>query len=252
MLASVVWLVGCREATTVEVVADPVLSVVVPVATSAPTTEPSVEPDVGGSSVRARREGAAGERGAGDAGDERRKVLWRAGEGENYALVVDEEMVATLTEPERAVLGYFAALIGTACEIDPRDRDLGYEERRLRCRLTDALRLGPQCGQAHADLVSRWIPADVPERCDRTPFTAYSRAAYGELALATRGRRHEVTYEAAYTLGPGRTTWTWSERVVFEPTGDGGELAITDRRVTRGALPPSDVWLAHWLERHPD
>jgi len=230
-------LLGCREP-AVELRADPALVNlpvdVVATATPPPPAIAEPAPQMGAVVTSAAPR------------NHRSRLLWWEGEGMDEHLVVDADAIGRLTDPERAVVGYVAARVATHCKLDA-----GREA--VRCPLTDALGLGAQCGRAHAALVQRWLSQDLPDRCDATLFTAFKQGAYEEVTLSSQGSRHTVTYDAVFTLGPGRTTWIWQETLVFGPARDGGDaLALISRRITRGAPPPKRVWLAPWWDRHFD
>ncbi len=169
----------------------------------------------------------------------KRALLWRLGEDDDYGLVVDEEQVAQLSDPERAAVAYLASSIGSDCEWGVRptwSSDGSIKPGKLRCKLTDALELGYQCEEKHHQFVKRWLGDATPAKCAKVPFTAYSQTAFDWLNLTTQGHTIAVSYSAGFTTGPGRRTWSWSETINFTDSG-GESLKIVSQVLTSGQPP---------------
>ncbi|WP_437274643.1 hypothetical protein WME90_25675 [Sorangium sp. So ce375] len=147
--------------------------------------------------------------------------------------VVAKDVVACLSEAERAAVGYVSAELVSHCDWAelPADGARG----RLDCPYTSALGFGYQCEDTHREFLRRWFQEDMPSRCSQKPDTAYQQEVLVELAFSTVGSRTTVDYKAAGTTGPGGKSWDWAETLVFEPRG--AERMKLVRRTTKGIRP---------------
>jgi hypothetical protein len=147
--------------------------------------------------------------------------------------VVAKDVVACLSEAERAAVGYVSAELVSHCEWAelPADDARGH----LDCPYTSALGFGYQCEDKHRDFLRRWFQEDMPSRCSQKPDAAYQQEVLVELNFSTVGTRTTVDYDAAGTTGPGGKSWAWTETLVFEPRGI--ERMKLVRRTAKGDRP---------------
>jgi hypothetical protein len=138
--------------------------------------------------------------------------------------MVNEELVAGLTDSERAAVGYVATLIGSRCDND----GPVYPEQRIKCALTAALGLGQQCEEQHWAFLRKWLGNDKPRSCYHKPATAYSQTDIDRLLISHLGNEIILAVKADGTEGPEGPSYEWSERLVFEER-DGGVRLVEEK-----------------------
>ncbi|MBW2455141.1 MAG: hypothetical protein JRI68_11555 [Deltaproteobacteria bacterium] len=141
-------------------------------------------------------------------------------------LVLDVEDLATMTDAERAAVGYLATTIGTDCDW------VGKRGENLDCKLTTALDLGYQCSDPHRQYLDKWLGDDRPAQCVKRPITAFTQTAFHWLTITTVGSKITVTYAAQGVSLQDRRSWSWEETIVFERQ-PGERLKILKRTKTK-------------------
>ena len=111
------------------------------------------------------------------------KFLWREDKYDQElkdtfnTIVINEELCKTLTEPERAALGFVVTFIGSECNWDGEAKD---DFSNLKCKTLTALDLGYQCSDKHLSFLRQWFKNDSKtlkelEDCPTVPYTATSQ-----------------------------------------------------------------------------
>lgn len=134
-----------------------------------------------------------------------RKILWY-----DDKLVLQQEDLATMTDAERAAVGYLATTIGSDCDW------VGKPGGNLDCKLTSALDLGYQCSTEHREYLTQWLGDDRPAQCVKRPITAFTQTAFNWVTITTVGDRITVAYAAHGVSLPDRRSWSWEETIDFE------------------------------------
>jgi hypothetical protein len=81
--------------------------------------------------------------------------LWRDSSG---YIVINEEYCKTISEPEKAAIGYVATFIGSECWWDG---DIADNMSNLKCKILTALNLGYQCSDKHLGFLKQWFKNDT-------------------------------------------------------------------------------------------
>lgn len=147
------------------------------------------------------------------------KFLWR---DSSASIVINENFCKTISDPEKAVLGYVATFIGNECWWDG-----DYTDKRdnLKCEILTALNLGHQCSDKHLGFLRQWFKNDTIalkelETCPTTPNTSTIQDTFDEIILTTKGNEISVFFKAnGVNMREGRT-WSWSETDYFQLDND--------------------------------
>lgn len=156
--------------------------------------------------------------------DKKIKFLWRetryneALETDINTIILDEEYIKTISEPEKAALAYAATFIGNECEWDGKAND---SRSNLKCKILSALDLGYQCSHSHLDFLRFWFRSNGDilkelENCPTTPDGATVQDTFDEINLAVNGNQIIVDFKASgFNLREGKS-WNWTEKHHFE------------------------------------
>lgn len=82
------------------------------------------------------------------------KFLWR---DSSASVVINDEFCKTISDPEKAVLGFVATFIGNECWWDG---DYSDKRDNLKCEILTALDLGYQCSDKHLGFLRQWFKND--------------------------------------------------------------------------------------------
>ncbi len=143
------------------------------------------------------------------------KFLWR---DSSATIVINQDYCKTITDSERAALGYVATFIGNECEWDgvpTKDRS------NLKCEILTALNLGYQCSEQHLGFLQQWFKNDTTvlkdlEACPTTPNTATIQETFEEIVLTTKGNDISVFFKASGINLREEREWSWSETNYFK------------------------------------
>lgn len=147
------------------------------------------------------------------------------------SLRVNEAYCKTITDPERAALGYVATFVGSECQWDG---DANPEFSNLKCKALDALGLGYQCSPQHLGFLRKWFRGDKKslealESCPVVPFTATIQNTFEAIDLVVKGNIITVSYKAHGVNIRESDSWTWTETDRFEFGKDDIRLVRTDK-----------------------
>lgn len=143
------------------------------------------------------------------------RFLWR---DSSAAIVINQDYCKTITDSERAALGYVATFIGNECEWDgvpTKDRS------NLKCEILTALNLGYHCSEQHLGFLQQWFKNDTTvlkelEACPTTPNTSTIQDTFDEIVLTTKGNEISVFFKASGIHLREEREWSWSETNHFK------------------------------------
>jgi len=164
------------------------------------------------------------------------KFLWRDDKYDEVlkdtfsTIFIDEEYCKTISEPERAALGYVATFIGNECWWDGEAKD---DRSNLKCRILTALNLGYQCSDTHLGFLRQWFRNDSIalkelEHCPTTPYGATIQETFDEIILTVKGNEISVFFKAVGVNLRDEDSWEWSETDYFRLDKDNIKLIKKD------------------------
>ncbi len=166
------------------------------------------------------------------------RFFWRENQfdkkldAEVSTIFIDEEFCKTISEPEKAALGFVTTFIGSECDWDGEAKD---DRSNLKCKTLTALNLGYQCSDEHLGFLRKWFASDekvlakLQENCPTTPFTATVQETFDEIILTTKNDTIAVWFKASGVNLRELKGWSWTETNFFEIKGQGLELVKTDK-----------------------
>ena len=166
------------------------------------------------------------------------KFLWR---DSSASIVIDEKFCKTISDPEKAALGYIATFIGNECWWEG-----DYTDKRdnLKCEILTALDLGYQCSDKHLGFLRQWFKNDTIslkelEGCPTTPNTSTIQDTFDEIILTTKGNEISVFFKANGVNMREGVTWSWSETDYFHVDNDNVKLIKkVESKVEHGEFDP--------------
>ncbi len=156
------------------------------------------------------------------------KFLWR---DSSSTMVINEAFCKTISDPEKAALGYVATFIGNDCRWDG-----DYTENRsnLKCEILTALNLGYQCSDKHLGFLRQWFKNDTTalkalEACPTTPNTSTIQDTFDEIVLTSKGNEISVFFQASGINMREEKSWSWSETDYFQLDNENIKLIRQDK-----------------------
>ncbi len=156
--------------------------------------------------------------------DKNVKFLWRENlynkelETEINSIVINDEYIKNISEPEKAALGYAAVFIENECEWDG---NMAENRGNLKCKILPALNLGYQCSNTHLEFLKRWFRNNETvlkelERCPTKPDGATEQNTFDEINIDINENNITVFFNGSgYNLRESET-WNWTEKHYFE------------------------------------
>jgi hypothetical protein len=153
------------------------------------------------------------------------KFLWREKKYDNKlkgtfsTIIINEKLCKTLSEPERAALGFVVTFIGSECNWDGEAKD---DRSNLKCKTLTSLRLGYQCSEEHLGFLRKWFANDNSsikelKDCPTTPYTASIQETFDYINLTVKGNLISVEFGAnGVNMQNNDATWSWSETDYFQ------------------------------------
>lgn len=171
------------------------------------------------------------------------KFLWRADKydeqlKENFStLFIDENFCKTITDPEKAALGYVATFIGNECNWDGDPKD---NRSNLKCRILSSLNLGYQCSEEHLGFLRKMFKNDTQvlqelnsENCPTSPDGATIQDTFDEILLTVNGNTILVSFKVTGVNLRDGESWTWNETDNFLIEKEGIKLVRKDKSEVR-------------------
>lgn len=152
--------------------------------------------------------------------DEYIKILWL---DKNGAIQLNTTYIKTLTDQQRAALGYIATDVSSECNWDGAKKA---DESNLKCRFLWALNLGYQCSETHLSFLKKWFKEDtkVLERlqyCNKTASSAKIQDHFIEVKMMTAKDTIKILYSAVGEDLDKQKTWSWQEESTYSFTKTG-------------------------------
>lgn len=166
------------------------------------------------------------------------KFLWRADKYDEAlkdtfnSIFIDEAFCKTITDPERAALGYVATFIGNECNWDGDYKD---DRSNLKCKILTALNLGYQCSDKHLGFLRQMFKNDTKvleelksDNCPTTPDGATIQDTFDEITLTVKGNKILVFFKANGVNTREGDSWSWTETDHFQLDNDNIKLIKKD------------------------
>ena len=165
------------------------------------------------------------------------KFLWRADKYDEElkdtfnSIFINEEYCKTITDPERAALGYVATFIGNECWWNGEAND---ERSNLKCKILTALNLGYQCSDKHLGFLRQWFKDDKKalaelENCPTIPYTSTIQDTFDEITLKVNGNEISIFFKANGVNTREGNSWSWTETDYFQVDNDNIKLIKQDK-----------------------
>lgn len=156
--------------------------------------------------------------------DKKVKFLWREMRyledlgGEFNVIILNDEYVETISEPEKSALAYVATFIGNECAWDGNANE---NRSNLKCKILGALDLGYQCSSKHLDFLRFWFRNNEDilkelENCPTTPDGATVQDTFDEIDLEIKDHTITVFFKASGINVREGKSWNWTEKHFFE------------------------------------
>ena len=167
------------------------------------------------------------------------KFLWRDMKYDSTlydtfnSIFINQDYLKTMTDPEKAALGYVATFIGNECWWDGEAND---DRNNLDCKIITALGLGYQCSDEHLGFLRKWFMNDKQtlselgkSNCPTTPYTAIIQNTFDEIKLSIKNDTIIVFYKASGVNMREQSSWEWSESDYFKLTNNNIKLFKKDK-----------------------
>ncbi|TAF35248.1 MAG: hypothetical protein EAZ57_01215 [Cytophagales bacterium] len=138
-------------------------------------------------------------------------------------IVINEKLCNSLSDAERAALGYVVTFIGSDCNWDGQaNKDFN----NLKCLANNALGLGYQCSEEHLDFLRRWFrndeaSLDALKSCASVPMTATTQETFDFINLKVKDNMISVEFAVTgFCMNSGESwSWTGTNHFLFEDNG---------------------------------
>jgi len=165
------------------------------------------------------------------------KFLWCANKYDEElqdtvnSIFINEDYCKTITDPERAALGFIATFIGNECWWDGEAKD---DRSNLKCKILAALNLGYQCSDQHLGFLRQWFRNDKEsleklEDCPTTPYTSTIQDTFEEINLTVKENIISVSFITNGINLREQNSWQWSETDYFQFDADNIKLIKIDK-----------------------
>lgn len=152
------------------------------------------------------------------------KFLWRKMqydknlETEISTVILNENYIKYISDPEKAALAYVATFIGNDCSWDGKAND---NMSNLKCKILSSLNLGYQCSEQHLGFLRSWFKNDKMilkelENCPKIPDGATVQDTFDEINLEVSGNKITVFFKANGVNLREEKSWEWTEKHFFE------------------------------------
>ncbi|MFA5619735.1 MAG: hypothetical protein WDA08_05450 [Weeksellaceae bacterium] len=133
---------------------------------------------------------------------------------------INNKYAQSMTDAEKAAIGYVATFIGNECEWDGGYTD---DNTNLKCKILTALDLGYQCSEQHLGFLRSWFKNDEKvleelsaDNCPIIPNTATFQNSFNRIDVTTKGNEIIVAYQATdFNMQDGSSN-TWKEIDYFQ------------------------------------
>ncbi|MDA6070053.1 hypothetical protein NJT12_10530 [Flavobacterium sp. AC] len=148
------------------------------------------------------------------------KILWL---DQNGSLQLNTNYIKTLTEPQRAALGYIATDVSNECYWDGEKKA---DESNLKCKFLSALNLGYQCSEKHVSFLKKWFSEDQKvlarlQYCQKTESSSKIQDRFSEIKMITTKDTIKILYSAIGEDSEKQKIWRWQEESTYSFTKTG-------------------------------
>jgi hypothetical protein len=161
---------------------------------------------------------------------EMKRVVWREDvydqslKANVSVIMIDEAYFSSVTDPEKAVLGYLASTIGNECFEDG-------GKQNVKCKLLTALNMGYQCSDANKTFLKNWFRDDaaIMKQIDKCkPLIAKTiEKTFDEVKISSADNIIKISLKGLKLNIKENSASKWSEQMTFKLDGD--KLTLTDR-----------------------
>ncbi|WP_344816550.1 hypothetical protein [Flavobacterium cheonanense] len=128
-------------------------------------------------------------------------------------ICINQSYCKTITDPERAVIGYIATFIGSDCNWDD---ECNADRSNLKCKVLTALNLGYQCSDSHLGFLKKWFKGDYKalkrlEDCSTTPYTATIQNTFDKIQIIHKNNDFFVIVNASSINSREEISRNWKE-----------------------------------------
>jgi hypothetical protein len=146
-------------------------------------------------------------------------------------IFINEDYCKTISDPERAALGYIATFIGSECWWDGEPKE---DRSNLKCKILTSLNLGYQCSDNHLGFLRQWFKNDtssleILQNCPTTPYTATVQETFNEIKLTIVDNKITIWFSASGINMRNQKSWDWSETDYFQFDKDNIKLINKDK-----------------------
>ena len=129
------------------------------------------------------------------------------------SIFINEDYCKTITDPERAALGFVATFIGNECWWDDEAKD---DRSNLKCKILTALNLGYQCSEQHLGFLRKWFRNDKEslmklEDCPTTPYTSTIQDTFKEINITIKEMKFRFHLKHQALICGNKRIGLWSE-----------------------------------------
>ena len=121
------------------------------------------------------------------------------------SIFLNVDYINTMTNQEKAAIGYVSTFIGNECWWDGEAND---DRSNLDCKIITALGLGYQCSESHLGYLRKWFSTDKDvlselkdSSCPTTPYTATIQDTFDKIVINTKGDSILTLYIANRAFG---------------------------------------------------
>lgn len=145
------------------------------------------------------------------------EILWLDKKG---VLQINEDYIKTITNAQRAALGYITTNIGNDCYWDGKKKA---DESNLKCKFLSALNLGYQCSETHLSFLRQWFKKDPEvlknlETCTKTASSDKIQDRFVGLRMSTTNNTIKIVYGAMGMDTETQKRWRWIEESIYSFT----------------------------------
>jgi hypothetical protein len=138
------------------------------------------------------------------------------------AILINEAYCNTMTDAQRAAVGYVATFVGSECDWDGRENA---DQSNLSCKLLSALRLGYQCSEQHLGFLRNWFRNDTTvlkdlQDCPLIPYTASVQQTFDEMKLSAKGDSISLWFTVDGVNMKTGDRWHYMEQDLFQAKQD--------------------------------
>ncbi len=170
--------------------------------------------------------------------DKKIKILWRENrydkelDTEINTIVLNQDYINTISEPEKAALAYASFKIGNECQWDEKPNE---SRSNLRCKIPWALGLRYQCSFEQLDFLKHWFRNDKKvlnelKKCPKKPDGATIQSTFDEIELEVVDTTIMVFFKASGINTRENESWKWTEKQVFEFNKN--ELIVKEKEIS--------------------